>query len=62
MNNDISTTKPKPAFKKTNEISNFWENKVEEAGKEQNIKEWKKNNSWYITLWSKQPPNLNAKG
>lgn len=42
MNNDISTTKPKHAFRKTNEISNFWENKVEGVGKEQNMKEWKK--------------------
>lgn len=40
MNNDISSTKPKPGFKKTNEISNFWESKEEGVGKEQNIKEW----------------------
>lgn len=40
MNNDISTTKSKLGFKKTNEISNFWESKVKGVGKEQNIKEW----------------------
>lgn len=32
--------KTKTWFQKTNEISNFWESKVEGVGKEQNIKEW----------------------